>query len=75
MKRFCRLRKSKEPSEKVVAFTSQEQAPKVLAIPSRPMASTLLQKFTTDNDLLEGMGVLKGSQFYEFDRVFFGHNR
>lgn len=75
MKRFCRLRKPKEPTEKVAVFTSQDQAPQLLAVPVRPMASSLTQKFDTDDDLRAGMSMLKGCQFFQFDRVLVGHSR
>lgn len=75
MKRFCRLEVAVEPQSKVAAFTSLEHRPRLLALPSRPMSASLLEKFETDADLQEGLGMLKNCQFYEFDRVFVGQRK
>lgn len=64
-----------ESQSKFAAFTSQEQRPRLLALPSRPMSAALLEKFESDADLQEGLGMLKTCQFYEFDRVFVGQRK
>lgn len=70
MKVYCTLKKPKRECDRVSAFTSKEEVPKVLVVSSRAIKKKVIKHFETDKDLNDGCGVLKSCVFYSFDRVF-----
>lgn len=69
---YAQLKGKFSKKEKIATFVSQDPNPRTLVVSSRPLTISLLKHFKTDQDLVEGLGLLKTCSFINFDKIFVG---
>jgi hypothetical protein len=75
MKTYCRLKSKSDKKGKTSAFVSRAKSPSLLALSTRPLSRTHTEHFLSDQDMREGLGVLKSCVLYDFEAIFAGENK